>query len=93
MKLKLAVASLILFGLSVVLWVLLTLFESALAGMSLGMERLITFLLLVLPAAIGVLLGVMSLMRKEGRMWLAIVGIVLNGLFGLFQLLVILFAG
>lgn len=93
MKLNLTLGSWLLFGLSVVLWLLLTLFESMLVGMSLVVERLIAFLLLVLPAAIGVVLGTISLARREKRAWLAIAGILLNTLFGFFQLMVILFAG
>ena len=43
----------LLFGVSVVLLLLMTLFESALTGMSFGAERLVTFLLLVLPRVRG----------------------------------------
>ena len=93
MKLSLISGSLLLFGLSVVLWVMLTLFESALAGMSLGAERLVTLLGLVLPAGVGTVLGVMSLARKEGRMWLAAIGLALNTLFAIFHLMIVLFAG
>lgn len=93
MRQNLAVGSLLLFGLSVVLWILLTLFESALVGITLGAERLLAFLLLVVPAVIGILLGIASLARHEARAWLAITCIVLNTLFGFFQLMVILFAG
>jgi hypothetical protein len=93
MKFSLATASLSLFGVSVVFLVLLTLFESALLGMSPEAERVISLSGLFLPAAIGAVLGVMSLLRREGRVWLAVTGIVLNTLFALFHLMVILFAG
>jgi len=93
MKLSLAGRSLLLFGLSIALLVARTLFESALAGMPPGAERLVTFLLLVLPAAIGTVLGVMSLVRKEGRAWLAVTGMALNALFALFHIIILLFAG
>jgi hypothetical protein len=93
MKLSLAAGSLILFGLGVVFLIMLTLFESALLGISPEVERIISLLGLVLPAAIGTVLGVMSLMRREGLAWLAIVGIVLNTLFALFHLMIVLFAG
>lgn len=93
MKLDLAGKSLLLLGVSVVFLIALTLFESALAGVSLNGERAITFLLLVLPAVVGVLYGVMSLIRKEGKVWLAVVGALLNALFALFHLAIILFAG
>ena len=93
MKGNLARASLFLFGLSVLLLVMLTIFESALAGMPLVTERLVTFLLLVLPAAIGAAVGVLSLVRAEGRVWMAVAGIVSNMLFALFHLTILLFAG
>ena len=85
--------SLLLFGVSIILWLMLTVFESALAGASLNVQRLITFLLLVLPSGIGAVLGAISLFRKEGRMWPAIMGIILNTVFALFHVLIILFAG
>jgi hypothetical protein len=93
MKLSLATASLILFGLSLILLFLLTFFEAALLGMSAEVERIISLLGLVLPAGIGAVLGVISLTRRERRMGLAIAGVVLNVLFALFHLMVILFAG
>ena len=93
MKRSLASISLFLFGLSVVFLVLWTLSESAFAGISNFTERIATFSLLVLPAGIGALLGVMSLTQKEGRRALAIAGILLNTLFALFHLMVVMFAG
>jgi hypothetical protein len=93
MKLSLAAGSLLVFGLAVVLLIMLTLFESALIRMSPEAERIISLLGLVLPAAIGIVVGVRSLARREGRAGLAIVGIVLNTVFALFHLMVILFAG
>ncbi|RPJ25604.1 MAG: hypothetical protein EHM33_14035 [Chloroflexi bacterium] len=74
MKLGLISKSLLLFGLSVFLWVVLTLFESALVGMSLTTERVVTFLCLVLPAGLGSVLGWTSLVRKDGRAWRAVAG-------------------
>ncbi len=93
MKLSLATGSLILFGLSIVVLVVLTLFESALVGVSLATERLMTLLGLVLPAAIGIVLGIISLVRREGRTGLAIIGVFLNSLFALFHLMIVFFAG
>jgi len=46
--------------------------------MSLGIQGLAIFLLLILPAGIGTVLGVMSLKRKEVKAWWAIGVIVLN---------------
>jgi len=51
---------------------------SPLGGMSLGMQGLAIFLLVILPAGIGAVLGAMSLKRKEVKAWWAIVFIVLN---------------
>lgn len=93
MKRSLATVSLSLFGLSVVFLILWTVFESAFLGMSISAERIVTLALLVLPAGIGAVLGLMSLMYKEGQTWLAVAGIGLNTLFALFHLLLVLYAG
>jgi hypothetical protein len=93
MKLFLAQRSLLLLGISVLLLLLLTRFESALPVMSPGAERAFTFLVLVVPAAVGSFLGVMSLVLKEGRTWMAGTGAVLNALFALFHVALLLFAG
>ncbi len=93
MKLSFALCSLLLFCLSFVLLLLLTLFESALVGISPVVERLITLLGFVLPAGIGTTIGVISLIRKEGRTGLALLGAILNALFALFHLLILFFAG
>ena len=93
MKLSLAAKSIALFALSVLFLFLLTLFESSLSGMSLTAEKAISALLLVLPGVIGVAFGVLSIVHKESRLWIAILGILLNALFALFHLFVISFAG
>ena len=93
MKRSLAIVSLIIFGLSVLFLLVWTMSESAFVGMSAVAERVVTFALLVLPAATGAVLGVMSLIRKEGLKGLAITGILLNTLFAAFHLLLVLFAG
>jgi len=46
--------------------------------MSLGMQGLAISLLVILPAGIGAVLGVLSLKRKEVKAWWAIAFIVLN---------------
>lgn len=51
---------------------------SPLVKMSLGIQQLATVFLLILPAGIGVVLGVMSLKRKEWKPGWAISAIVLN---------------
>ena len=93
MKRSLASISLVLFGLSLVFLVLWTFSESSLAGMSDTTERIATFLLLVLPAGVGAILGGMSLARREGQNGRAIAGMSLNTLFALFHLLILFFAG
>jgi hypothetical protein len=93
MNRSLAGISLLLFGVSILLLVALTVFESALAGLSLGAERLLGIVLLVLPAGAGSVLGVMSLVRREDKVWMAVAGVVLNTLFALFHLAIVFFAG
>lgn len=93
MKLSLGATSLILFLLSVLFLLLLTLFESALAGLSLSTERVVSFCLLVLPTVTGAGFGVLSILRKESRMWIGILGSVLNSLFALFHIFLLSFAG
>ena len=93
MKLSLGAKSIFLFVLSALFLILLTLFEASLAGLSLVVEKILSLLLLVLPAVIGVVFGVLSFTRKESRPWLGIFGILLNGLFALFHLFLLSFAG
>lgn len=93
MKWSLAAASLTLFVVSILFLLFLTVFESSLADMSLATERFVSAMLLVLPGAVGVMLGVMSLLRKEVKRWMALAGILLNALFALFHIFVLAFAG
>jgi hypothetical protein len=74
------------------LWIL-TLLESFLSGLTMAMERLVSVLVLILPAVAGVAFGVLSLRRKEPEPWVAIAGILLNGAFAIFNVLVLAFAG
>ena len=92
-KMALASLSVVLFLVSLAMLLLLTLFESAFLGMPTAVERIVSGLLLVLPAVIGVVLGVLSLYRKEPKPWIAIAGILLNAIFAIFNLLVLSFAG
>ena len=93
MKRSLASISMFLFGLSVVFLLTWTFFESALFGLSVFTERIAAVSLLILPAGIGALLGVLSLMHKEGQSTLAVTGIVSNTIFAVFHLLIVLLAG
>jgi hypothetical protein len=89
---SLAGKSLLLFGLCVLILVGITVSESAMGAMSLMVQRVVTLAGLVLPAVYGVFLGVQSLVKREGRPWLASAGIVLNGLIAAFHLLIVLYA-
>ena len=93
MKTSHGMKSLYLFGLSVIFLILLTLFESALVNLSLSAERLISVLLLIVPGIIGIIYGVLGAIRKETKVWIAYLGIMLNGLFVLFHAFVLSFAG
>jgi hypothetical protein len=93
MSLSLGVKSLLSFVLSVMFLIFLTLSESLLTGLSVTAERAVSFLLLVMPGIIGVVFGILGIVRKETKAWIAYLGILLNTLFGLFHLLVLSFAG
>jgi hypothetical protein len=93
MNLSLAAKSLSFFLLSVLFLVLLTLFEGSLTGISLTTERILSLLLLVAPALVGIVLGVLSRIRKEPRAWLGILGVLLNTLFALVHGFLLAFAG
>lgn len=72
---------------------LLTLFEPVFLGMPAAMEKTVSALLLVLPPVIGVILAGMSLIRRQGKVWMAVAGILLNSVFAIFHLFVLSFAG
>ena len=93
MNMSLGAKSLALFALSVLFLILITLFESSLSGMSLTTEKILSVLLLVAPAVMGMVLGVLGIIRGEAGRWMAISGLLLNALFALFQIFVISFAG
>jgi len=82
-----------LFLFSVLALLLLTLFEATLAGLTTTTERLISALLLTLPGLIGIVFGMLGILKNESRKWLAIIGVILNGLFALFMTFVLSFAG
>jgi hypothetical protein len=93
MRLSLGAKSLLLFLLSVLFLLLLTLSESLLVGLSLSAEKTLNLLLLVLSAIIGIILGLMSIVRREPGLWMGILGALLNSLFALFHIFLISFAG
>jgi hypothetical protein len=61
-----------------------------LGEMSIGIQALAIFLLMILPAGIGTVLGAMSLKRKEVKPWWAIGVIVLNIVMVLSSILLLL---
>ena len=93
MRLSLSAKSLVLFVISLLLLVLLTLFESSLTDLSPAVERIISVLFFVLPGVIGVVFAVISILRNETRRWMAYLGILLNALFALFHIFVLSFSG
>lgn len=93
MKLSLGAKSIALFVLSVLFLVLLTVFEASLSGLSLTLERVISALLLILPGIIGAVFGILGILRKEPKLWMAILGVLLNTLFALFFIFLLSFAG
>ena len=90
---NLGAKSLALFAVSVLFLFLLTQFESSLLSLSMAAERILSLLLLVLPAIIGVVLGMLGVRAKEDKPWMAVLGIILNALFALFNFFVLSFAG
>ncbi len=93
MNLSFGAKSMLAFVLSVLFLVLLTSFESSISGLSAATERGISLALLVLPGVIGVVYGILAVRRKESKVWVAYFGILLNGLFALFHILLLSFAG
>lgn len=93
MKLSSGAASISLFVLSIIFLLLLTLFESSFSGMSLTAERVISALLLVVPSLLGVILGVLGILRKDGRVWMSVIGLILNALFAVSSSFLLSFAG
>ena len=90
---NLGAKSLALFAVSVLFLFLLTLFESSLLSLSITAERILSLLLLLLPAGIGVVLGILGVRAKEDKPWMSVLGIILNALFALFNFFVLSFAG
>lgn len=93
MKASYVARSLTMFMVSIVFLVLLTVFEASFSGMPVTAERIISGLVLVLPGILGVIFGLLSLLRRESRPWLAILATLLNLLFAFFQVTILSFAG
>ena len=93
MKASYVARSLTMFMVSIVFLVLLTVFEASFSGMPVTAERIVSGLVLVLPGILGVIFGLLSLLRRESRPWLAILATLLNLLFAFFQVTILSFAG
>ncbi|HKJ40412.1 MAG TPA: hypothetical protein VJ972_16705 [Anaerolineales bacterium] len=93
MKLNYAVRSLLILVLSIAFLLIFTLLDSTIADLSTMLQRVITILALVITPLIGTVLGVMSFLRKDGPVWLALICSAANALFALFSLAVVFFAG
>ena len=93
MKASYVARSLTMFMVSIVFLVLLTVFEASFSGMPVTAERILSGLVLVLPGILGVIFGLLSLLRRESRPWLAILATLLNLLFAFFQVTILSFAG
>ena len=93
MKLSLGARSILLFVLSCIFLLVLSLLEEPFLGLSLIVERIISAVLLILPGLVGIIFGVLSLRRKELPRWVAILGMLLNGVFVLFHIFLLSFAG
>ena len=89
---KLFQSSLILGMLSYIIGGVFRRSGSSLGEMSLGIQGSAIFLLVILPAGIGAVLGVMSLNRKEVKAWWAI-GVVVFSIVMILTGIFLLFAG
>ena len=83
-------ASCALFAVAVVTSVF---FDQRLSALPMAAERGIGFLTLVMPAGIGMVLGLIGLNRMRDNRSAAVVGLLLNAFFGAFFSLVLLLGG
>lgn len=87
------VASLVLFAIALAFFLITgVFFEALVMDLSNTAERLVGWLTLVLPAALGALLALAGLF-SDGRRGLALLGLLLNVPFAIFFSFVLLFAG
>jgi hypothetical protein len=70
-----------------------TLLEGMFTSISTGLERLLTILLIVVPAGLGTLAGLFSFSRTPRQVILSFLAVILNGLTFLFYAFVSGFAG
>jgi hypothetical protein len=67
--------------------------DSWLAQLSLSAQRWLVFLLLIVPPVLGVLMGLLAVVRQPQRRLAAVGGIILNGLVATFFLALLAIAG
>ena len=85
--------SILLFVLAIVVLVLLSVFDAALSGLSMGIQRAMLFVFQVVPGMAGILFGFLGITRREPRRWVAVIGLALNTLSTLFFGFLLLFVG
>ncbi len=67
--------------------------DRTLAAVSLTIQRWIVVVALVLPAALGTVMGILALRHRDGPRWLALIGILINGLLAFFYIALVGIAG
>ena len=67
--------------------------DAAIAPLSLTLQRCLVVATLILPSALGAVLGFLALRQRDTRWLLALVSVILNGLFALFYLALLAIAG
>jgi hypothetical protein len=88
------IASCALFGVAAALFLVTgVLLDRTLAAVPFATQRWIGFFTLVFPAVIGVVLALVGLRRPRDNRFAALIGLLLNALFGVFFTLVLLIAG
>jgi len=88
------IASYVLFGIALTLFLMTgVVLDSTLAALPITTQRWIGATTLVLPALIGLLLGVVGLFQPGTRKLVAGIGYLLNALFAAFFTLVLVLAG
>jgi hypothetical protein len=67
--------------------------DAALAPLSLTLQRGIVVVTLIFPAVLGMLIGFLALRQESSQRLLALMSIILNGLFALFYIALLAIAG
>lgn len=93
MKLTLGVKSTLFFFFTILILAILSMFETYFVRMPITIERILSIVLLVVPGVIGIIYGLRGMMRKEPKVWIAVLGVLLNGLSVTFHIFLLSFAG